>query len=129
MEAVRKRLWVQSPVQGLARYENDYYYQVGPDKGRIAGNPWFVCTLWLAQWYARKAAKPADLKPAADILKWAVSHALPDGLMAEQIHPFTHEPLSACPLTWSHAAFVHAVQEYVAKCHELQISPDHLHNA
>lgn len=129
MEAVRKRLWVQSPVQGLARYEDDYYYQVDPDKDRIAGNPWFVCTLWLAQWYARKAAKPADLEPAADILKWAVSHALPDGLMAEQIHPFTHEPLSACPLTWSHAAFVHAVQEYVAKCHELQISPDHLHNA
>jgi len=119
MEAVRKRLWVQSPVGGLARYEDDYYYQVSSDKDRIAGNPWFVCTLWLAQWYIRKAAKPEDMESAAQIMRWAVSHTLPNGLMAEQIHPFTHEPLSACPLTWSHAAFIHAVQEYVAKCRRL----------
>jgi len=126
MDAVRKRLWVQSPVGGLARYENDYYYQISPDKELIAGNPWFVCTLWLAQWHVRKAAKSEDMEAAAEIMRWAVSHTLPNGLMAEQIHPFTHEPLSACPLTWSHAAFVHAVQEYVAKCHGLHVGPGRL---
>jgi glucoamylase len=128
MEAVQKRLWVQSPVGGLARYENDYYHQVSPDKDRIAGNPWFVCTLWLAQWYTRRARQPDDLKPAADILRWAVSRALPNGLMAEQIHPFSDEPLSACPLTWSHATFIHAVQEYVAKCEQLNVNLHHLRN-
>lgn len=128
MEAVRKRLWVQSPVEGLARYENDYYYQVSPDKDRVAGNPWFVCSLWLAQWHIRRAAKSADLESAAEIMKWAVSNTLPNGLMAEQIHPFTHEPLSACPLTWSHAAFVQTVQEYMGKCCELRIGPRHLQN-
>jgi GH15 family glucan-1,4-alpha-glucosidase len=128
MDAVRRRLWVQSPVGGLARYENDYYYQVSPDKDHIAGNPWFVCSLWLAQWYIRRAAKSADLESAAEIMKWAVSNTLPNGLMAEQVHPFTHEPLSACPLTWSHAAFVQTVQEYVAKCCELRVGPHHLQN-
>jgi GH15 family glucan-1,4-alpha-glucosidase len=127
MEAIRKRLWVQSPVGGLARYENDSYYQISPDKDRIAGNPWFVCTLWLAQWYIRKAATRADLESASEIMEWAVSHTLPNGLMAEQIHPFTHEPLSACPLTWSHAVFVHAVHEYAAKCRELGVDPHSLH--
>jgi GH15 family glucan-1,4-alpha-glucosidase len=112
----------------LARYENDYYYQVSPDKDRVAGNPWFVCSLWLAQWHIRRAAKSADLESAAEIMKWAVSNTLPNGLMAEQIHPFTHEPLSACPLTWSHAAFVQTVQEYMGKCCELRIGPRHLQN-
>jgi GH15 family glucan-1,4-alpha-glucosidase len=53
----------------------------------------------LAQWYIRKAKTAADLEPAAHLIRWAASGALPCGLMAEQIHPFTGEPLSACPLT------------------------------
>jgi hypothetical protein len=28
------------------------------------------------------------------------------------VHPFTGEPLSVSPLTWSHAAFVSAVQHF-----------------
>jgi hypothetical protein len=50
----------------------------------------------------------------------AASRALPKGLMAEQIHPFTDEPLSACPLTWSHSTFVLAVHEYMTKWRALQ---------
>lgn len=129
MDAIRRRLWVQSPVGGLSRYENDYYYQVSSDKDRIAGNPWFVCTLWLAQWYVLRARTSDDLAPAADILKWAASHTLPNGLMAEQIHPFTDAPLSACPLTWSHATFAHAIQQYVEKCRQLHTDLHHLQNA
>jgi hypothetical protein len=35
--------------------------------------------------------------------------------MAEQVHPYTNEPLSVSPLTWSHATLVATVQEYLAK--------------
>ena len=40
-------------------------------------------------------------------------HALPSGVLAEQVNPYTNEPLSVSPLTWSHAAFVTAVLEYL----------------
>ncbi len=126
MDLVRQRLWVQSPVGGIARYENDQYHKVVPEGQQIPGNPWFVCTLWLAQWYIRKARIAADLEPAAALIRWAASRALPNGLMAEQIHPFTDEPLSACPLTWSHSTFVLAVHEYMTKCRELKCSASHL---
>ena len=33
--------------------------------------------------------------------------------MAEQLHPYTGEPLSVSPLTWSHATYVRAVREYI----------------
>jgi len=122
MDLIRQRLWVHSPVGGIARYENDQYHKVAPEGEQIPGNPWFVCTLWLAQWYIRKASSAADLQPAGDLIRWAASRALPNGLMAEQIHPFTGEPLSACPLTWSHSTFVLAVHEYMAKCREFHCS-------
>ena len=35
--------------------------------------------------------------------------------MAEQINPYANAPLSVSPLTWSHAALVKAVHEYVQK--------------
>jgi GH15 family glucan-1,4-alpha-glucosidase len=38
---------------------------------------------------------------------------LPSGVLAKQVHPFTEDPLSVSPLTWSHAAFVSAVQAYL----------------
>jgi len=43
------------------------------------------------------------------------SRALPSGIMSEQVHPYTGEPLSVSPLTWSHAAFVSAVQHYARR--------------
>ncbi len=120
MEAIRRGLWVWSPVGALARYANDSYHRVESQGTSIPGNPWFVCTLWLAQWYIRRAKSEEDLQRAAELLKWAASRALPSGLMAEQIHPFTDEPLSACPLTGSHSTFIVTIREYLAKCRELQ---------
>jgi GH15 family glucan-1,4-alpha-glucosidase len=49
-----------------------------------------------------------------DILDWAAAHALPSGVMAEQVHPYTNVPLSVSPLTWSHATLVMTVREYLA---------------
>jgi hypothetical protein len=57
MEAMRERLMVRTNVGGMARYENDYYHQVSDDIDRAPGNPWFICTLWLAQWYIAAATE------------------------------------------------------------------------
>ena len=35
------------------------------------------------------------------------------GILAEQLHCYTGEPLSVAPLTWSHATFVETVLLYV----------------
>jgi len=119
MQAVADRLWVKTDVGGVARYENDRYHQVSQDTQRVPGNPWFICTLWLAQWHIAKAQTAADLEPALDLLQWAADHALPSGVMAEQVNPYTNAPLSVSPLTWSHATLVMTVLEYLARQAEL----------
>ncbi len=105
MNAIHDRLWVKTKVGGIARYENDRYFQVSQDIANVPGNPWFICTLWLAEWYAVTAQKPDDLKRALELIEWAVSHALPSGVFAEQVDPYTGAPLSVSPLTWSHTDF------------------------
>jgi GH15 family glucan-1,4-alpha-glucosidase len=42
------------------------------------------------------------------------------GVMAEQVNPFTSEPLSVSPLTWSHAEYILTVRWYIGKYHRLQ---------
>lgn len=121
MEAIYDRLWVRTPVGGLARYEDDYYFQTSSDVKNVPGNPWFVPTLWMAEWYIAVANSVRDLEPALDLIGWAARHASEAGLLAEQIQPVTGEPLSVMPLTWSHAAFTAAVRKYQAKV--LKLSP------
>ena len=67
-------------------------------------------------------ARRVDRLPedARDILEWAAGHALPSGVMAEQVHPYTNEPLSVSPLTWSHATLVLTVHEYLARQREIR---------
>jgi GH15 family glucan-1,4-alpha-glucosidase len=113
MLAIRDRLWVQTEVGGIARYENDHYHQVSQDISNVPGNPWFITTLWLAEWYAATAQTLQDLKPSLELLEWVASHALPSGVLAEQVNPYTNDPLSVSPLTWSHAAYVTSVQFYL----------------
>jgi len=119
MKAVYDRLWVRTPIGGLARYEDDYYFQASCDVRNVPGNPWFISTLWMAEWYIATAKSPRDLEPAADLIEWAARHASEAGLLAEQIHPHTGEPLSVMPLTWSHAAFVSAVLKYNTRVRDL----------
>ena len=115
MKAIRDRLWVKTAVGGLARYENDSYQQASTDTNVVPGNPWFICTLWLAQWYIATAQTEQDLGQALELLEWVVDHKLPSGVMAEQVHPYTNAPLSVSPLTWSHATWVMTIKEYVAR--------------
>jgi oligosaccharide amylase len=123
MEALRDRLWVKTDVGGVARYEDDTYHQVSDDVDNVPGNPWFICTLWLAQWTIARARTSGDMKPALDVLDWVADHDLRSGVMAEQVHPYTNEPLSVSPLTWSHATLVMTVQEYLAKRAHLNRCP------
>ncbi len=120
MQAVEDRLWCKTHVGGLARYENDYYYQVSNDVQNVPGNPWFICTMWLAQWYIAKAQNNEDLARVRQLLDWVCDRALPSGTLAEQIHPHTNSPLSVSPLTWSHATYITCVQEYLAKFKEFE---------
>jgi len=109
MQAMIDRLTVKTAIGGLARYENDYYFQVSKDVETVAGNPWVLCTLSLASWYAARAENANDLQKAIDVLLWACDRALRSGVLPEQVDPFTGKPVSVAPLTWSHAAYVHAV--------------------
>lgn len=115
MKAIQENLWIKTDIGGMARYEHDYYHQVSDDKTNVPGNPWFICTLWLAEWQIAVAKSEDDLKPALDILSWMARHTLQSGVMAEQVHPYTGAPLSVSPLTWSHATLVLTVRELLAK--------------
>ncbi len=124
LQQVEERLWVHTDIGGLARYQNDYYHQVErQDVQRVPGNPWFISTLWLARWRLRRAKTPADFDHARELIDWAARRALPSGVMAEQLHPYTGEPLSVSPLTWSHAAYVRAVRDYADRSARLSICP------
>lgn len=115
MERLQEELWVGTRVGGVARYFRDYYFYRGGDFERIPGNPWIICTLWLAQWHIHKAKSFADLTPARELLQWTVERALPSGVLSEQYHPETGEQLSVAPLTWSHATFIWAVLDYLER--------------
>jgi GH15 family glucan-1,4-alpha-glucosidase len=115
MKALKQRLWVQTDIGGVARYENDYYHQVSTDINKVPGNPWFICTLWIAEWVIAAAKSAKELEEAKELMRWAIRHALPSGVMAEQVDPYKGNPLSVSPLTWSHASFVKVTQEYLAK--------------
>lgn len=95
---------------GIARYENDPYYSQNGQS-----NPWFVTTLWTAQYLIAKAKTREELDQTLEILGWVADHALPSGVLAEQVNPETHEPISVSPLTWSHGTFITVVQEYLNK--------------
>jgi GH15 family glucan-1,4-alpha-glucosidase len=108
MKAVEEKLTVAGEIGGVCRYEDDWFHQVVKGDPQIQGNPWFVCTLWTAEWEAAAARTPEDLARAVKRLDWAVARALPSGVMAEQLDPTTGAPLSVSPLTWSHAGYVSA---------------------
>jgi len=97
---------------GIARYEHDDYHRVNKDAGP---NPWFISTLWIAEYYIEKAKSEKELKPVIEILEWVTEKTLPSGVLPEQINPYNSQPLSVAPLTWSHAAFVIAVVKYLKK--------------
>jgi len=118
LKTVKEKLTVPTEVGGIMRYEGDQYYKTGHS---APSNPWFITTLWLAQYYIKAAKTEADLGPAKELLSWAEKYALRSGVMSEQLHPHTGAQLSAAPLTWSHSEFVITVIEYLEKLEEMGI--------
>jgi GH15 family glucan-1,4-alpha-glucosidase len=114
METVQAALTVSGEHGGTARFEGDTYQlrNSEPDLNSV-GNPWFLCTLWLAQYQLLRAKVPGDLAGPLAILEKVSSAALPSGVLAEQIDPASGEPAGATPLTWAHGTFVLTVLEYL----------------
>jgi GH15 family glucan-1,4-alpha-glucosidase len=117
-EITVRRLSHGIPAGGLARYEGDNYYRNDKES---AGNPWIVTTLWYAEYLIANAKSDRDFDHVRDIFSWVVKHALPSGILPEQLNPQTGEQVSVAPLTWSHSAYVTAVIKYLNKLEDLGI--------
>lgn len=102
VKRIEEILLDQSPVKGCPRYEHDNYFASKP---AYQGNPWFVTTLWLAQYYVGNE-RGDDAKRLID---WTLSLQLPSGMLSEQVEPTTGVPLSVTPLVWSHAELINAI--------------------
>ncbi|MFA5831264.1 MAG: glycoside hydrolase family 15 protein [Candidatus Paceibacterota bacterium] len=113
-----ERLFCARYSGGIARYEGDNYYRIGHD---VPGNPWFVSTLWLVQYYIATAKNEKDFDRVKQWFDWVAGMALPTGVLSEQINPYNKEQISAAPLTWSHSEYVLAVIAYLEKIEELGI--------
>ncbi len=111
LKAVRDKLLMRSGITGVARYEADYYCRQVEDQ---PGNPWIICTMWLAQVLLLRAKTKDDLAEPTGWLQWVCDRATNSGILAEQYHPHTGAPLSVSPLTWSHAEFIRTVCLYHA---------------
>jgi len=121
MTALREKLWVKTDVGGMARYEGDDYHRVSKD---LPGNPWFICTLWFADYLTETAQNEDEMKAAIEIINWVSEHALPSGVLAEQVHPYTGKPVSVSPLTWSHATFVTSIQRVMRHLARMKSCPE-----
>lgn len=110
-------LSIRTPIGGIARYERDYYFR---KTDAYPGNPWVICTMWMAQTKALLAQSRDDLKVVLDSVRWAMRRAESTGVLAEQFHPETGEPLSVSPLTWSHVEVIRTVQHVAKRWSEFQ---------
>jgi GH15 family glucan-1,4-alpha-glucosidase len=99
LKHVEKKLLNTSPVGGVIRYEGDNYFRA---KRQYSGNPWIVCSLWLAQLYVGAGRR----EEADRLLKWVQERALPSGALSEQFDPEDGHPISVTPLVWSHAELI-----------------------
>lgn len=98
-EAVKETL---TGDNGVARYDGDDYFRVYQNS---VGNPWIICSLWLAQFYIRINKQDE----AVTIIDMVVSSALSTGVLSEQIDAQTKKQVSVSPLVWSHAELVNTV--------------------
>ncbi len=104
---------------GIARYDGDPYYRRG-----LASNPWYVTTLWYAQYLTARAKTLDELAPVRNLFEWVVQHAQYSGTLSEQLYAEDLMQCSVAPLTWSHAAYVNAVLDYLEKHAALRGVPD-----
>lgn len=108
IKTIEEKLRIHTGIDGVPRYQGDRYFM------QVEGvpNPWYITTLWLAQYYARTAKNANDLANVTHWIDWTITHSPLSGVLSEQLHPFTGEQLSATPLTWSHAEYVRTIIDY-----------------
>lgn len=99
VEMIERVLLNKSPSGGLPRYENDHYMRASDNH---PGNPWFICTFWLAQYYHEHGQSDK----AHHIMEWAQSKALASGIFSEQVNPDNSAQVGVSPLVWSHAEYI-----------------------
>lgn len=93
---------------GLPRYENDKYNVIDPAG---VGNPWFITTLWVAQYYIEANQQ----EEAKAYLQWVVERMMPSGVLSEQLNPYSLEFVSVAPLVWSQSEFVSTILDIAIK--------------
>jgi GH15 family glucan-1,4-alpha-glucosidase len=91
-----------APTGGVPRYEYDGYFKASP---QYKGNPWFVTTLWLAQYYIRIGRT----EEASELIMWCLKHAGSSGALSEQVHPESGMHTGVSPLVWSHAELINTI--------------------
>jgi glucoamylase len=100
---------------GIVRYQRDAYYATHAE----SPNPWFVTTLWYAEYLIARATSEADFTEVRSIFAWVADHAFESGILSEQLDAVSSMPLSVAPLTWSHATYVTTVIAYLDKLESL----------
>lgn len=108
LKRVEERLLNVTPSGGVLRYENDNYFRKNQ---ALKGNPWIVCTLWLAQFYILNKR----INDARKLLEWSIGHELTSGALSEQFDAETGEPLGVIPLVWTHAEMVNTLLDLYPK--------------
>lgn len=108
VQKVEQDLFKRGPIGGVVRYVGDDYFLT---KQQYGGNPWIVCTLWLAQYYI--SAKRTE--EARQLIDWAKARQIQSGVLSEQFDPEDGSPLGVAPLVWSHAELVNTILDYYAQ--------------
>jgi len=104
-EFVKKKLTNVTPIGGVIRYQNDNYFR---SKTKYPGNPWVVCSLWLAQYLIGIKDKDS----AKVLIDWSLDRQTLSGIVSEQFDPESGLPLSVAPLVWSHAEVVNTLLDF-----------------
>ncbi len=99
---VSERLLNSSPIGGVIRFEHDDYFLY---KREYKGNPWAVCSLWLAQYHIETGNRAA----ADKLLQWVIDREYSSGAISEQFDPETGYALGVTPLVWSHAELINTI--------------------
>ena len=102
VKATEEQILDTGPIGGIIRYPGDDYFLT---KHKYGGNPWIVCTLWLAQYY-HAAGRQTE---AMQLLDWALARRSPSGVLSEQFDPESGAPLGVAPLVWSHAELINTI--------------------
>jgi GH15 family glucan-1,4-alpha-glucosidase len=102
MKVITETILDRSPSGGAPRYEHDSYMRMKP---QYTGNPWFITSLWIAQYFSENN----QVTHARSIVDWVLSKANQSGMLSEQIDPETSVSVGVSPLVWSHAELINTV--------------------